>query len=416
MILRSTLIALSVLFAFGLGMQFSQARADVGDRPWRYVVPENIESGFAPPALVVPLSVQRSEAIKTEPPARGGKRSYAMLRYGSPSSPLMPIVLDEPDGEFDLTIDFSRSGEMGDARPVAGSGRTRQLEVKSAIPHKDRAADEYPRQVLIRKSASGKALSIATLGYLAGYVKLGEKTIAARRVDGNANGLFADPQDRLWLDLNADGKFDPFDEQFPCQPVMTLGGKRYAARSDEAGTRLALEEITGIGKIRVALKSLPDAFDLKELELSLAARDGSVYSARGTGEPIEVPPGEYATRALSILLVNRQSGERWYFVFSRYDSPREQDWHDVTAQSEVVIDPVGKLDFRLEGAALDQKIPAGSEFRVEPGLYTQDGMLIQRCDEGEPDRGRSYTQGRRAELELRETNGRLITQFTSGFG
>jgi hypothetical protein len=240
------------------------------------------------------------------------------------------------------------------------------LEIKSAITYRDRAADEYPRQVLIRKSASGKSLSVATLGYLAGSVTLGERTIAARRVDGNANGLFADPQDRLWLDLSGDGKFDPFNEQFPFQPVLSLEGKRYAMRSDEAGTRLALDEITGIGKIVVKLETLPESFELKELELSLAARDGSVYSARGSGEPIDVPPGEYATRALEMLLVHRESGERWYFDFARFYDPKEEHWQKVAASQELAIDPVGKLDFRLEGAALDQKIPAGSEFRWDP--------------------------------------------------
>jgi hypothetical protein len=409
---------IAVSLALGLVLLVHHTRADEGNSSWRYVVPESTESGFTSPALIMPLSEQRPEAIKSEPPARGGKRSYALLRYGSPSSPLMPMVLDERDGgELDLTIDLSRSGEMGDARPIAGNGRTRQLEIKSAIPHKDRASVEFPRQVLIRKSASGKSLSVATLGYLAGSVTVGDTTVAARRVDGNANGLFADPQDRLWLDLNADGKFDPFDEQFPFGPVLSVGGKRYAARSDEVGMRLALEEITGTGKISVRLASLTDDYELKELELSLAARDGSVYSARGSGGPLEVPPGQYATRALELLLVNRQSGERWYFVFSRFEDPREQDWHEVAVGKDIAIDPVGKLDFRLEGAALDQKIPAGTDFRIEPGLYTQDGMQIRRCDDGNPAAGLSLNdQGRCAHVVLAQTNGTAISQHTSGFG
>ena len=197
MLLRPACIPLSVVLAFSLGLD--QARADVGDSNWRYVVPQVDEDGPTPVVVVVPLAAERPEAIKTEPPARGDKRSYALLRYGSPSSPLLPIVLDEQSGgQFVLTIDFSRSGEMGDSTPVEGSGRTRKLEIKSAITHKDRAADEYPRQVLIRQSASGKSLSVAMLGYLSGSVKLGDKAVSARRVDGNANGLFADPQDRLW--------------------------------------------------------------------------------------------------------------------------------------------------------------------------------------------------------------------------
>ena len=415
---RHNVLASRLAVMFCLLFSFACAGAEGGDHSWQYVVPASAEGGMTPPAWFIPLADQRPDAITAEPPASGGKRSYALLRFGNPGSPLVPIIVDEGDGgKFSLSVDLSRTGEMADARPLDGTGRTWELALPSLIPHKDRAADEHPRQVLIRKTARGKSLSIATLGYLAGSVKLDGNPIAARRVDGNANGLFADPQDRLWLDLNGDGRFDPFDEQFPFGPVLSVGGKRYAARSDEVGMRLALEEITGTGKIGVRLASLTDEYELKELELSLAARDGSVYSARGSGEPLEVPPGQYATRALELLLVNRQSGERWYFVFSRFEDPREQDWHEVTVGRDIAIDPVGKLDFRLEGAALDQKIPAGAEFRIEPGLYTQDGMQIRRCDDGSAAAGLSLNeQGRCAHIVLAQTNGTAISQHTSGFG
>src|SRR5687767_4831991 len=178
------------------------AAAEEESGPWQYVVPGDADAGFTPPALTLSLLSEKPEAIQAAPPAvDGAQRSYALLRYGSPNSPQLPIVLDKLDGgEFTLTIDLSRSGQMADARPVAGSGRSRQLEIKSAITYAERAADEYPRQVQIRRSASGKSLSVVTLGYLSGSVRADGRTIAARRVDGNATGLFADPQERLWPD------------------------------------------------------------------------------------------------------------------------------------------------------------------------------------------------------------------------
>ena len=53
----------------------------------------------------------------------------------------------------------------------------------------------------------------------------------------------ADPQDRLWIDLNGDGRFDPAAEQFLFATVLNLDGSRYVVRSDELGTRLAIEPL-----------------------------------------------------------------------------------------------------------------------------------------------------------------------------
>ena len=49
-----------------------------------------------------------------------------------------------------------------------------------------------------------------------GMTKVGEREVRCRVVDADANGLFSDQADVLRIDLNGDGNFDLFQEQFRC--------------------------------------------------------------------------------------------------------------------------------------------------------------------------------------------------------
>jgi len=49
-----------------------------------------------------------------------------------------------------------------------------------------------------------------------------------------------DAQDRLWIDLNRDGRWNPSAEQFLYAMILNLEGGRYVVRSDPLGSWLAL--------------------------------------------------------------------------------------------------------------------------------------------------------------------------------
>jgi hypothetical protein len=416
--MRRPTVAMQAL-AFLVLCLLTQHTGQAEDRPdvaatWRYVA--SAEGDALPPLVTLPLALAKPEILRTEPVYRGHKQLYALLRYGSPNSSPVTLVVDERDGgEFDLYVDVHRYGELTAKELLVGKGRSRQSPLTSEITYLDRVPEEFGRQLLIRRGASGKSLQVGTLGHLQGNVALGGKSIAARRVDGDANGLFADPRDRLLLDLNGDGKFDPFEEQFPFQPVLPLGEKRYAVRSDAGGTRLALEEINGVGTIRITLAALRPGFEVREFELALMGSDGSAYSANSQSEVIAVPPGEYTTRSLRVLVENPQNKERWNYVFSRFDDPKPESWRRVAAGEELALDAVGKLHMAVEGASLARPIPAGRDITVLPRLYTQDGLLINSCDGGAASSRDQYGQGRTATVELSGTDGEIMSTYKSGF-
>jgi hypothetical protein len=405
-----------VVLAGPTQLQAQQQPISVGS-DWKYVVPAAGEPMEHPPLVPLVLFDKRPELVTKEPAYRGTKRLYGLLRYGSDASPQVAIVLDQREGgHFDLYVDADRDSEITERQVVAGEGRLRRAAIKSEITYLDRVAEEYPRQVVFRRGAIGASLGVATLGYLEGQVTIGDKAVAARRVDGDANGLFADPRDRLWLDLNADGKWDAFSEQFPVQPVMQLDGKRYAVRTDQAGTRLALEELTGVGTLKLQLSSLAKGAKIRNLEVALMGDDGSAYAARADGAAMTVPAGKYAVRSLRVSLLPAGSTKPWNFQFTRYELPKDREWRQVAAGEEVTIDPCGPLRLEAEGEELKRPVKPGHLLTVNPRLYTAEGLLINSCDfhEKPAELGDSSNQNS-CETSLCQTDGTAVASHTSGF-
>src|SRR5262249_29512730 len=145
---------------------------------------------------------------------RGRAPKYARVRYGSDDSRRVAVVLDEVGpGDFDLYVDANRNGVIEANEKVAGAGTDRTGTLDAEITGGPQTLHE-PRRVLWRLGVTRNAIKLATLGHVEGTVSVAGKKLAARRVDGNANGLFADAADRLWIDLDGDGRWDPIAEQF----------------------------------------------------------------------------------------------------------------------------------------------------------------------------------------------------------
>lgn len=382
---------------------------------WRYVVPEPGQPMEHPPLVSLSLGDKAPEIVKSEPKYRG-RPLYGLLRYGSPNSPQVILVVDDAGGDFELYVDADRSGHIDPKQIAAGKERVRRAAAISEVSYQSQPSEQYPRQIVLRRGITGKTLGVATLGYLEGRVNVAGKSLACRRVDGDANGLYTDLRDRLWLDLNADGKWDPFSEQFPMAPVLVLEGMRYAVRSDQGGTRLALEEITGEGTIKLELATLAPGAKVRSLEVSLMGEDGSAYAVRTEGETIQVPQGGYAVRAVQLAIEQADDDRPWNFQFTRYDLPTAQQWQRVKTGETITLDPVGPLVLSAESPQLDQPVAAGTDVTIRPRLFTAGGLWITNCHFNDKpveswDRGKENC----AETTLCQTDGTRVGSHTSGF-
>ncbi len=401
--MRRTFAALAAPWILGM-MAAAQAQADDA---WRFVAPPPGDPFEAPPPRALPLASVKPADVVEVATYRGKRRRYAQIRYGGSSSIRVAVVLDEGGpGDADLYVDANRDRRIGPEDLVRGEKRTWRLPL-DLVTMVDGVALTERRAAVFRLGATGTTLSMAAAGYLDGTVRIDERSHAARRVDGDGNGSVADPGDRLWVDLDDDGRWDPGAEQFLFGPILTLGDRRYAVRSDPLGRRLTVNRLEGTGTIRLAAAG-PLAPRVAEVSAMLVGDDGSAFAASGTAAGV-VPVGSYRLGTVTLSLTDPAGGPRWSFVFSDAYRRGEPTWYRVEKGGELTIDPVGALDFRT-GLDASIRVEPGREIHLQPRLYTGDGLLIVTAG-----RAGASAEGPTASITLGSPASARIDGARSGF-
>jgi hypothetical protein len=344
---------------------------------------------------------------------RGMRRRYAQLRYGSPGSVRVTVVLDEiSPGDADLYVDADRNRRIEDKDRVQGAHRTWRVPLDVAVV--DGETTRYVRRaVIFRRGLTGLTFSVAAAGYLEGNVRLEGREHTARRMDGDGNGTLTDPQDRLWIDLNDDGQWDPTSEQFLYATILSVGSGRYAVRSDALGTRLALEPLEGTGHVRLALAIPENRARVVDLSATLVGRDGSAVGLGGDQAGAVVPVGDYRLHTVTLTLEPPGGGPTWSYVFSDDGGRPGQGWQRVEKDARVDFDPIGTIEFRT-GFDPKKACRAGEDLTVSPRLYTGAGLLINTCYRGTPVNPQ-HDDGPCAEIALTTSDSQKLSTARSGF-
>jgi len=417
---RGIRLALPYYYVLLALVGFAVARTAQADE-WKYTVPESREQTtdalYPVPVAQMLTKVKPSDLNEDTAPYRGKVRRYVQIHYGNPSSIRVCFVIDElEDGTADLYVDANRDRRIEKRDRAEGGGPDWEVPLDVAIAHED-AFDLYHRRVSIHRGATGRTLAIATLGYMQGSITVGGRTVTARRVDGDADGMFASASDRLWIDRNADGAWDPFNEQLNFTTIMRIEGERYAARSDLIGHRLSLEPLAGSGSVQLVLPAIKEPGEGASVAATLVARDGTAILVSGSGKPAEVPAGEYQMQIVWLSLPGKDDSRRWEYHFSS-DDRRERPWHNVAAGATLELDPIGMLDFVVEVEGDKSACKAGESLTVNPRLYTGDGLLINACHFG-PDtadeRNHSKCSVMLTEVESSSATEPALAACTSGF-
>src|SRR5262249_37922796 len=136
----------------------------------------------------------------------------------------------------------------------------------------------------------GEGVAWAVRGYTTGTVTIGGKSVAAVLTDGDADGCFDGAgADRVWLDLDGDGKFDPLTEQFPLGTAITAGGTALLVRPQADGLgALARERPSETGTLRVVIPRLPKS-EVVELSASYVSEFGELVVVKTDDKSLALP-------------------------------------------------------------------------------------------------------------------------------
>jgi hypothetical protein len=398
-----------------VGLFFLGAEGLADEPAWRYVAEVGADSPIRPVFRFVALSRSKPDDLREEVRYRGKEQKYAQVRYGSDDSRRVVVVVDEVSrDEFDLYIDASRNRVIEAKDKIAGTGKERTAPLHAEITRGLHVIRES-RVVRWRLGLTRKTIGLTTLGYVEGTVSIAGTKRTVRRVDGNANGIFADAADRLWIDLNSDGQWDPITEQFPFAPVLTLNQQRCSIRGDATGSRLAIEPLTSEGRIRLRLGGLAKDVSLLKFEAMLTGEDGSAFAVSVVDAPTVVPAARYSLGSVALSVQPADAAQPIRFVFSRVGVDDETRWHELKKDQELILDPIGKLRFGLEIEKNQQIRKPGEEIRVQPQLFTADGLLINSCSIGDSEEVSRYGNHKHCTVKLRDARKQAVAVQTSGF-
>ncbi|MCA9265177.1 MAG: hypothetical protein KDA60_15055 [Planctomycetales bacterium] len=316
-----------------------------------------------------------------------GKLQFAEWRYGSDSSTRVAIAvrtIETPAAKCELFVDADRDRRIDESERIDGGDTVFELKLAAEWVGVD-SSDFADRRVRV-KWGEGH-LDVGTLGYVSQQVSLGRRTVSTRLVDGNANGLCTDGQDRLWIDLDGDGKWSPFREQFPVRPIITLQGTRYTMRvTPLEQLPLSLSENRDVGQLQLLLPCLDGKpnVELRLLEVMLTTQDGAAYTIHGL-QPVTLPGGRYRIGAVRVSTMDSRHPEPLNFVFAGAGAKGEREFHvrpDVLTQ----VDVMGSLRFELEVRRAAKTGRNIETLWIDPRLYTEDDLLITACWRGPIDR------------------------------
>jgi hypothetical protein len=382
----------------------------------RYVVPAPDSPHEHAPLRALATSDDKPAGVKIEVKPQGRMR-YAQITFGSPGSlPITLAVDDVGPAVAHLYVDTERAGAISAACKVSGDkGAWRIVLDALAIQGKNKAF--LPRTLLVKYQRFTRTLAVATCGHIEGTVRLGDKKIRYRRVDGDANGLFADRDDQLWLDLDGDGQFAPRNQRFLWRAVLSIGGPekgsdplnsggqtpfptRYQVRGDAIGKYLALEPLVGEGILRVKLTNPKLADGLKETSISVVDQLGSVYPLDLHGDN-RLPVGIYRFHALEATW--QRSGSAWRFIFLNPMDGAQAATMDLRKDATVTGDPLAGLSVMLAAKKADDSVC------IDSAIRTRGGLMLYRCA-----RDGNWEQAR-ARLSVRDGTGREIGRTETGF-
>ena len=274
------------------------------------------------------------------------------------------------------------------------------------------------RTAVVWSCRAPNVLFWAWRGFLQGQITLDGAPRRAFLVDGNANGAFGEEKgDLLWIDRDGDNNLDPVTEQFPCAPVLRIGGQmvRFAFQPEGAGGMARYARIErGMGRRRVAF-----AGDLSGrivgAEGTLLSQADDIIRAESPGQELEMPAGSYALTSLALRASrDGKPGAAWSYSFSRYLEGKDAKNFPVAVEAgnEAAADLALYRNMTL-GMEANEAVSAGEELKVQLSAKTEMGLElnnVRRAGQGEYQSPEDF-----ATITLLDSEGKPVGEGHTGF-
>ncbi len=335
---------------------------------------------------------------------------YGLVPVGpKPETALTIVWCPKAAGGPELWLDANADGRLSadERHPMSG----RDLEIVATVAVQlEPQPKRVQRTLLFRRSALGDGLRYAVRGFAEGTLALGAEKHRVLLVDGNADGcLDTAGQDRVWIDLNGDGRFDPLTEQFLLGKPIAQAGEVYVIRSDPLAAAVrANRRSAAQGTLRLTLAGRPGPGAKASVEL--VSDLGELVAIDKLGEPVAVPIGQYSISWLK-LQMSDAAGEPWTYSFRRDGAAS----FAVQTGQETAIAMLGGLAMKVTTGSDRSagKPKPGDTVVISPRLVADEGLYLASCTVGKDGVARSAEGG--ADILLLSPDGKIINRGITGF-
>ncbi len=296
-------------------------------------------------------------------------------------------------------------GRLTVAERHALPGRELELPARITIQIEPETV-RVERAVIVRRASLGDGLRYAVRGFIQGSIEFGGRSHATVLIDGNANGCFNTVgQDRIWIDLNDDGRYDTLTEQFPLGKPLRYEGQTYVVRSNPLASSVqASLRSAEQGKLCVMLAGKQNA----KISAQLLSDLGELVAIDQLDREADVPTGEYRVSSLQLEMPDA-AGETWSYSFYEDQGPQHRVQTGQRTQIVLLPDLLMKVTLERQGG----KIRPGDNVTVTPRLASSDGLVLSSCKAG---RNQDFRQAEAAaEILLFSLDGKIISRGISGF-
>ncbi len=323
-------------------------------------IQSGMPEGFEQKAFLESIDVASKEAL-----------AIGWFNYGDQRSNSVVVLLTSDDPRR-LFVDLNRDRKFVATETIEADDDPNAWLVPLSAEFV-RAGGEpihQQQQIRIRFDENSGSLKFATAGTMKGQVEFQDVPQAAQYVDRDNSGRWFDPDDRLFVDMNGDGKLDPVLERLPCQGMRRIAGVLYAIAGDATGLSLGIVEVRDQGKLTPVLSLNSPGAQIVSIEATIASDNGIQIPIKELGSPVEVPVGTYHVDKIR-LNVRDESGGYW-FAFE-CENPKAQPTV-VEANSSADIDLLGKLRINANAATISSN--SGQTKILTPVLRSQTGLYL----------------------------------------
>jgi hypothetical protein len=331
---------------------------------------------------------------------------YGLLPVGS-SPEHYPALVWLPDAG-EVWIDGDGDGRFGptERHPLGAAPLAVPVVLRIGKPGSEPA--RLKRTLIVRRAADA-GLRYAVRGYVTGTLHLGGAAYAAMLTDGDADGCFdSAAHDRVWLDLDRDGRFDPLTEQFPLGKPLAVAGKTFLIKPEPDGSAVHVRaRPSETGELRLSLTDRKDAVP-QAVAIDLVSDWGELVTVTTTKDVVSLPVAHYAVDSVRFQLTDTK-GRRWQYHFAgarRFDI-------DVTSGPEKVVSLLSGLRLAMDLRPETEKVHAGDDVYVTPRMQTPAGLYLVNCQQSRSDND-DFISGH-ADIRLADSGGVALAREQSGF-